>query len=166
MRPPRHPKGSVIRTSPSKYSSSFSEIEKKFDKEQARLRKDAKYRQLELKLLSIGGARVALHYDEDLTKELKAGQIFSLPVKRACGEMSACHTNSASLWKTNPKRYKIVVGWGLGSPDETTDQIWRQHTFVLDTKDNKLLETTVLRTKYFGAILTDKQAEKFYEGNE
>ena len=140
-----------------------------FETRQAFLHKFPKYRQLESRLLAGGGEIVVLCYEPNLTKEVKKGQIFALPVRRACGGRNACHKNSALFWKKNPARYKIVVGWGLGfilsknGQSVESDQKWRQHTFILDTKNNVIIETTIPRLKYFGTVLTPKQAELFYE---
>jgi hypothetical protein len=49
---------------------------------------------------------------------------------------------------------------GFGLTD--SDQIWRGHTWLLDNKNN-LIETTVIRAKYFGFVLSEELSQAFCE---
>jgi hypothetical protein len=71
------------------------------------------------------------------------------------GEVSACHANSAKLWKKSPKTTQFVTGYALSA-----DGIWRRHSWVM--RGETLIETTVRRRKYSGFALPMTLAKKFY----
>ena len=115
-------------------------------------------RQLERKLLSLGGMQVAIQPDEDAESILGLGRTF--PARTAVqmeGKMSRCHGNVACIWDADRKRLKIVTGWALSE-----DGIWRQHSWAWDTAKRCVIETTLPRTMYFGFVLPEREAEKFY----
>lgn len=64
-------------------------------------------------------------------------------------EGSACHKNSSLIWLKRPD-LQLVTGYALSG------DLWRQHTWLWDPKAKHIIETTVIFTKYFGFILTDK----------
>ena len=64
-------------------------------------------------------------------------------------EGSACHRNSSLIWLQRPD-LQLVTGYALSG------DLWRQHTWLWDPKSKNIIETTVVFTKYFGFILTDK----------
>lgn len=111
------------------------------------------------RLLEVGGKAVAARYEEDAEKILERGvEMSPKGLKMMVGNKSACHANTARLYEANFKVVKIVTGYAL-SPD----QVWRQHTWGL--WDNKVVETTEKRTKYFGFILTPQETEDFCRHN-
>jgi len=120
---------------------------------------------LKEKLLSLGGDFVALQFEPDLNDILKRGQVFD--GKKASSirwPASHCHANVATLWDRtrNTRNTKIVTGWALSN-----DGIWRQHSWLLETVvgEERVLETTAPRAKYFGFVLTDDEAFKFWVDN-
>jgi hypothetical protein len=55
------------------------------------------------------------------------------------------HDNAFAFWEKKPERYMVVTGYGLSK-----DGIWRPHSWCIDRKTGKIIETTERRTKYFG----------------
>ncbi len=80
------------------------------------------------------------------------------PVKIITGKPTYCHDNVIAKWKKNKKRYTMVTGYGLSN-----DGLWRQHSWLIDTKNTILLETTVARILYYGVLLEGTIAELFAE---
>jgi len=121
---------------------------------------------LKKKLLSMGGRMVAGSFEEDLQKMLVRGEVFS-PKKVKSVKMKACrcHGNSGVFWKNYSDKngfdnVQIVTGWCL-----STDDIWRQHSFIYMPMDDVIIETTVKRKIYFGFALDLKESEVFHETN-
>jgi len=121
---------------------------------------------LDRKLLSLGGARVARYPVEDLTAAgliaclrlaadlLARGKLFTLPVKQRKGRPNRCHSNAAGIWGTNIEKYELVTGYALKG------DIWREHSWVVDKK--WLYETTVVAEQYFGVVLDCEEAVKLW----
>jgi len=116
-------------------------------------------KQLQDKLMSVGGDIVCLQKEPDLEMLLARGIVTE--GKTVLKKMTPCHchANVATLWSRFEPKVKIVTGWGLSE-----DGIWRQHTWAL--RGTTILETTEARTKYFGVILTPEEANKFWEDND
>lgn len=115
---------------------------------------------LENLILSHGGEAVVWNIEEDLNCLIKRGKVFSTDRLRSKrGQNSQCHSNSGWQWHTH-KTYRIVTGYGLG-PD---DDLWRQHTWILDSQ-KQIIETTVARRAYFGFILTKSESKQFFDDN-
>ncbi len=117
------------------------------------------------KLLSFGGTKVNEIFEEDLDKLLTNGKLFK-PSKILVVKMkiSRCHENSACFWNNYTNEHgsedmKIVTGWVLDS------DTWYQHTWLYQPKENRIIETTHKRKLYFGYILSDDEAKKFYFDN-
>jgi hypothetical protein len=111
------------------------------------------------RLLGIGGEKAVVLFNEDfgfceaLIELGQITQIKKLHIKK--GEDRECHSNSASLWLSDKKKYKLVTGFGLSD-----DNIWRRHSWV-STVDDNLIETTIARKIYFGITLNNKVAKSF-----
>lgn len=119
------------------------------------------HRMLHDKLLSLGGSAALMKFDEDVGKILKRGVIqHGRVVRFMLGDPSQCHANSASVWSRDRERFSIVTGWALSN-----DGIWRQHTWVYDSRDKKIVETTEKHALYFGVQLTDAESEAFADNN-
>lgn len=130
------------------------------ERSESYLKRFPELKPLKKKLLAIGGDFVVLLPDPDLKKILKRGRMFK-PSKIQMLNMasSRCHSNVSEIWSGDgTKKMKIVTGWALSD-----DGLWRQHSWLLRGKT--LLETTVPRDKYFGFVLTEKEAEKFFFDN-
>lgn len=122
---------------------------------------DPRYAALYETLLSHGGTVVTAQPEEDLDEILSRGYAKSgrgAGVRK--GETSQCHRNAALLWDGNRDRAVIVVGWALSD-----DGIWRQHSWVKDTAEDRIYETTVARKLYFGFDLTPEEAQTFLFDN-
>lgn len=116
------------------------------------------------RLLTFGGEQACMPViDRDVDDILTRGQFWYGDIlKMKKGEPCQCHYNSANLWDRNRENVKIVTGYAL-----TVDGMWRQHTWCLQVKPRKniILETTEERICYFGYVLTDTEAEKFFNSN-
>ena len=111
-------------------------------------------KKLHQKLLSLGGDFVVLNNEPDLKEIITRGVLFNnYKVKLCKMQISHCHSNVANLW-TQRKNIQIVTGWALSG-----DGLWRQHSWALQGKT--IIETTEVRIKYFGFILTAAEAEQF-----
>ena len=111
------------------------------------------------KLLSIDGLEIVPRPETDLEKILENGHLFDNPVEVISGLPSQCHSNCAHIWFHYQDDCKIAVGWGLSD-----DGLWRQHTWII-THDDRLLETTEERIKYFGVKLNKSESEYFFKCN-
>jgi hypothetical protein len=99
------------------------------------------------KLLDIGGERVVMKPKHHLWHLLvQYGVLFELPATLRLMEPSRCHLNVASLWHQR-KRGSRLIGIAPGYALDT-DGLWVFHSWAL-TK-SRIIETTVLRTRYFG----------------
>lgn len=111
-------------------------------------------------VLRSGGSMVCIRFGEEpdlLNLFAKLGEevVFEKAILKK-GRSSDCHRNSFQLWKKNPKKLKVMMGLGLTD----SDQIWRMHTWLLDDKNN-LIETTVMRAKYFGFVAPEELNNSF-----
>jgi len=120
---------------------------------------------LKTRLLAFGGWATCLPViEEDLKNIMGRGLLMkgrgrtSLRLGQAC----RCHSNSAYLWNAEP-HLKIMTGYALSK-----DGVWRQHSWCIDTGAStySIIETTQRRVAYYGFIMTDAEAERFYEENE
>ena len=110
------------------------------------------------KLLEIDGLEIVPRPESDLTKLMERGRLFDFGVELRLMRRSGCHENAAKLWRENRKDNKICTGWGLSD-----DGLWRQHTWVISNE--KIIETTEVRIKYFGVIFSEEEAERFAINN-
>ena len=119
---------------------------------------------LEQKLLTQGGIRMVYRPEPDLEPLLSRGEAFDVPAELVPGEPRACHSNVAQLWDENREALAIVTGYALSE-----DGLWRQHSWLLRKQPTvehaRIIETTIIRVKYFGFILTESEAETFLEMN-
>ena len=120
------------------------------------------------KLLAIGGDVIVPVFEEDLDKLLKRGRVFKGPVTMMKGEPIRCHQNTAELYRNNLNNphqdLRIVTGWGM-TIDNDGLGVWRQHSFIWDMKNKRVIETTEKRDIYFGVMLRKQEAEVFVDDN-
>ena len=129
----------------------FRKRTKKAFQEQPYLKKLQKH------LLQTGGIAVVLWNgtnDEDIvTRLLNSGQI--APGQEAVlqrGKVSECHENSKAFHQKDPERYEVRTGYALNA-----DGIWRPHSWVVDSHNDDIIETTEKRTTYFGVVKFARQ---------
>jgi hypothetical protein len=72
---------------------------------------------------------------------------------------SRCHENVARVW-TRKRHGVLGIGTGYALSD---DGLWRQHSWGV--RREGVLETTVPRTKYFGLLLQEEEADGFADAN-
>jgi len=126
------------------------------EKTKTYIEKNPEYKPLMEKLLSIAGDFVVIWMPEpELDMLLSRGKLFDAPILFKRMQFCHCHENVGELWFRG-KNMKIVTGWALSK-----DGLWRQHSWVRDMNDT-IIETTMVREKYFGVILTHGESEGFY----
>lgn len=80
-----------------------------------------------------------------------------------------CHRNASVFFQNaeevEPGRFQIATGYALTWHDNGTG-IWVQHTWLWDTKFDRVIETTQKRACYFGFILDAEETDKFCHENE
>lgn len=112
-------------------------------------------------LLGIGGGGIASCLEEDMPSLLNANLSRTWNGENATladgGLNNQCHANSVALHEQYG--LSVATGWALSS-----DGCWRQHTWCVDENDT-VIETTVLRTQYYGFILTGDALEEFCFAN-
>lgn len=106
------------------------------------------------KLLKIDGLEIVPRLEGDLSKLLMHGYLFDFDAELRIMGTSRCHQNAVKLWMENKEKNKICTGWGLSD-----DGLWRQHTWIISNE--KIIETTEIRIKYFGLVFNDEEAEMF-----
>ena len=113
-------------------------------------------------LLAWGGDRVLVPLHEpDLGALRTRGQLWTGKGHVRCpGEASRCHGNAAALWEANPDLVLLATGYALSD-----DGLWRQHSFAVQARPRRIVETTVPRVAYFGFVLTTKESGRFAEEN-
>ncbi len=111
------------------------------------------------RLLDIGGIFVCHPVmEEDLLKILDRGVSYPTEgLRKRKMQRCRCHENSALLWSKLPGS-QIVTGYGLSA-----DGLWRAHTWLW--QKTRIIETTEVRTQYYGAALTTEEAESFIYSN-
>jgi hypothetical protein len=112
-------------------------------------------------LLGLGGVHLVAPPgpDPDLPLVIDAGFVMAGPVARRTMKKSECHRNVAEIWA---KKHHGLVGIGTGY-SLSDDGLWRQHSWGL--RREGILETTVSRAKYFGALLQHGAADLFAIAN-
>lgn len=127
-----------------------------------------KFKKLENILLKIGGDKVIYQLDEDLDDLIEKGfeilKDFDPEIITLQMEQSKCHKNVSIFYKNfieenSPDEIDIMTGWVL------TDNVWYQHSWVYLTFDNKIIESTFKREKYFGIILNYNKIDDFLDNN-
>lgn len=122
------------------------------------LKKEPIQKKLRERLLKEGGYEVGLEEgDKDVKDIVQRGQYFrGSGVKVVQCEMHECHFNASRLWKKYPTKYSIVTGYGLDD-----DGVWKQHSWLLDKRTKKVIETTAKWIAYFGVVFNDAESASF-----
>ena len=120
------------------------------------------------KLLQLGGRRSEpsgeamsqLQNDPDCEFILRNGQEWGSAQIHEIMAEGACHWNTSELFLAG-KVEAVVIGYAVG-PEGLAHGEWHQHTWGL--RGGQVVETTesnTSATKYFGAVLSRDQAERF-----
>jgi len=114
------------------------------------------------RLLALGGIELVAppNGDPDLQALLRNGALITGPARLRKMTRVWCHTNVAKLWNRVPRSLHYI-GTGYALSD---DGLWRQHSWGVK-KDGTIVETTVLRSLYFGLLLEGSEAELFALAN-
>jgi len=121
-----------------------------------------RWRRLVRKILGYGGEDVVPPFggEDDLTAILERGMVWDDDVNFIECAVSRCHGNISEMflgaWDDNVE-FTIVTGYALNGG------LWRQHTWGF--YDGEIIETTVERERYYGAALTDDEAQVFAGNN-
>lgn len=113
-------------------------------------------------LLFFGGDEVvaAKESDEEIDNLFERGFLQDGGDARMVrGDPCSCHSNTANQWSSNKRSRVIVTGYALSA-----DGLWRQHSWLLNTK-GRILETTVPRVLYFGYALSPYESRYFAVSN-
>jgi hypothetical protein len=129
----------------------------------------SRYEKLKNLILSFGGDEVLIpDIEEDIENLLHRGYDFDGIVGMEPGKPCDCHRNSCDLWEANredfPHRLHINTGYGL-SLDKDNIGVWRQHSWLYDSQEDSVIETTTQRDIYFGYQMTNGEASVFVENN-
>jgi hypothetical protein len=122
-------------------------------------------RDLRDRLLPLGGTTLAITPDRTanamfVSLLLHCGRITSGKYTRLrLMRQRECHYNSIRLARRHPKRYQREIGFALSA-----DGLWRSHSWLWDIKANQIVETTEIRTLYFGMtqILSHSQDDQYF----
>jgi hypothetical protein len=121
------------------------------------LKEQPELRQLSRILLRIGGAALVPPPwpDPDVCELIQSGFVSAGPIRLRAGRPNCCHENLAAMWG-KPRSLLVALGTGYAlSPDG----LWRQHSWGVLREG--IIETTVVRTKYFGILLQGERADQF-----
>jgi hypothetical protein len=107
------------------------------------------------KLLAIGGDRISRQPHPDIRLISTHGRLMEFPAALRKMEPSRCHENVEQLWNTRTPRTRLIgiaTGYVLGDDQDGSDGVWRPHSWALSKTKGviSIIETTVLRTNYFG----------------
>lgn len=115
--------------------------------------------ELRERLLEVGGQAVYFGGTEpDLAVILARGMFSRGPVRHHAMDSRHCHRNVAHLWREHRTWLQIATGYAF---DESG--VWTSHSWLVEAgaQEPVLVETTTLRLGYFGALLTEGEAEVF-----
>tara|TARA_B100002019_G_C21256613_1_gene594210 strand:- start:1790 stop:2296 length:507 start_codon:yes stop_codon:yes gene_type:complete len=118
-----------------------------------------KLKNLSQKILSFGGNQVVLPSIEEDLEYIQMRGVFCIGehsiLKR--GLPSQCHRNSCDLYMMEEREdFFIMTGYALSK-----DGFWRQHSWCVDYKNEKIIETTEPRIAYFGFVMTHSECDDF-----
>jgi hypothetical protein len=121
-------------------------------------------------LLSIKGVAVILPEGNiidnpasmyDIMQLLKRGSLIkhkkAISLKK--GNHNSCHANSARIWEQNKNKFILQTGFAF------SEDAWREHTWIYNPEDMKIIETTVKRELYYGFSMNKNESEKFAFNN-
>jgi hypothetical protein len=118
------------------------------------------WKNLEKKLLSLGGSGVLLHPTEPYAVQLvERGKEFKQGIRLLPGELHFCHSNVAELWSRDIFKAQIVTGYAIGR----TNNKWIEHSWILNGKS--IIETTLPFDRYFGVSLGLAESIRFWSEN-
>jgi hypothetical protein len=109
------------------------------------------FRRLNRKLVKVGGRILLVHPGSDnkvAEMVFHYGESLQTVLKKKKMTPNECHHNTAKLWKAG-KLDAICLGYGLSD-----DGLWREHYWGI--KDDRIVETTVSRIRYFSVIFRGK----------
>ncbi len=102
------------------------------------------------RLKAIGGSVVCAAFEEDIQLILRHGKTW-VPLQKDIvmrrGEAIRCHDNSILLQEAYPHLH-VCTGYALSN-----DGIWRSHSWCFEQHTYRIIETTVKRVAYHGAVL-------------
>ena len=121
--------------------------------------KEEKVKALNKILLDIGGKNTNVIYDEETENILIKGELFNYEMKHHIGTPGQCHRNATDLWDNNKDRLILCTGYAL------YENMWYCHSWLIDTKDDTIIETNpVTYEKYYGITLDHEESVLFVNG--
>jgi len=118
---------------------------------------------LKKKLLGFGGIAAVFSSpdEEDLDAIMERGRLwrgYNAFVRR--GEPCQCHRNACYVYAEDPTATRICTGYAM-----SRDGAWRQHSWCLDVRSGRPIETTTKRILYFGYAMNPDECRRFYYEN-
>jgi hypothetical protein len=112
-------------------------------------------------LLGLGGLHLVAPVSADaaLPRLIETGFVMAGPIVQRAMTKSRCHRNVAEMWAA---KWHELIGIGTGY-SLSDDGLWREHSWGL--RRAGILETTVVRVKYFGIVLQHGAADSFALAN-
>ena len=119
---------------------------------------------LKAKLFALGGDEISSQPCPFISVIASCGQLIDLPVTERRMEAIRCHYNVACLWDQRKERGRlkaIITGYALSE-----DGIWHWHSWGLTRglTTTRIIETTVIKLRYFGIPLHAEGADYFTAG--
>jgi hypothetical protein len=109
------------------------------------------------RLKAIGGTVVCATLEEDIRLILRHGKTWA-PLQKDIvlrrGEAIRCHDNSILLQAANPHLH-VCTGYALSN-----DGIWRSHSWCFEPHTYRIVETTMKRVAYHGAVIISGMGTK------
>jgi hypothetical protein len=112
-------------------------------------------------LLRAGGIELVAPpcHNPDIARLIDSGALHNGRIQLHAMQTSACHANVARIWGKN--RWRLIgIGTGYALSE---DGLWRQHSWGV--RRSGILETTQVRSLYFGITLDGVEAERFSIAN-
>lgn len=123
-----------------------------------------KQKEITKRILSAGGKVVHVVGDEaEVDMIMEKGQLFDGATSIVeGGEHMLCHNNSLKFYLEN-EGMRLCTGYAANESKDG-DYMWVNHSWCID-KDGIIHECTpVKRDKYYGAIMDEREAERFRRG--
>jgi hypothetical protein len=114
--------------------------------------------ELRARMLALGGEEVMFDdFEPYLHILLERGTSFGSRSRVKRGIAHRCYHNAAELWRTSEGQLQIAIGYALWGA------FWSRHSWAIALQQKPpVIETTRKRESYYGAVLTDAEAEQFY----
>ena len=120
---------------------------------------DPQHEKLKQRLLLYGGEAVVIHHEPDLENILARGRlVLGKTAIFQPGKRNECHENATAVYQSSG--HPIVTGYAL-----SVDGAWRQHSWNVHKKSERIIESTSQWLGYFGFVLDEDECRTFSAEN-